>query len=84
MKTKCKFCDRPSVGRGLCMGHYQRWRRTGEESDAPLRERSSRNVECSIDGCTEMVGLGARGLCALHYARSRTGYDMHAPKMGAR
>lgn len=35
-------CVRPVAGRGLCMLHYQRWKRTGKGASLPLRTAEER------------------------------------------
>lgn len=60
-------CDSPTVGRGWCSKHYQRWLRLGDPA-AEVRElREPATGPCSIEGCTGKVK--ARGWCAMHYRR---------------
>jgi len=68
-------CERVSVARGLCNGHYQR-HRSGKDMSAPLRESASRTpgLRCSAEGCDREVLVAARMLCQAHYKRwQRTG-----------
>lgn len=76
-KRNCSVdnCERVSVARGLCSGHYQR-QRSGRDLSVPLRERVGHTpgLRCSVDGCDREVVVAARMLCHGHYKRwQRTG-----------
>lgn len=57
-------CSKPSVSRGFCRVHYQKWRR----SSAGQQEVPSRT--CSYIGCNRIHF--AYGFCNLHYQRMKT------------
>lgn len=77
------ICDRPLSRTGLCHGHYERRRRTGNLSEhIPIRVRSEMPKSCTVDGCTSAVNSG--GLCHVHYARAfRKGYRVIATEAPA-
>lgn len=63
--TKCKYCDNPSVKRGMCSIHYQRIKRHGT-----IEKRSTRQKpfeKCQI--CGEDATI--KGMCNKHYLRWR-------------
>lgn len=62
-------CDRRVRGRGLCAGHYERWR-VGKPTEGPLRRYADRLVpkSCSVEGCTREHH--AVNLCSMHYQRA--------------
>lgn len=57
----------PGTARGLCSGHYQRWRRYGSPLGEPVRV--AKGCTCTAAGCGRPVR--ARGLCTTHYSRLR-------------
>jgi hypothetical protein len=60
-------CARHSDVRGLCHGHYTRWRRFGDvRAHKPLRSRVP-EVPCSIGACERP--RHTRGWCKNHYLR---------------
>jgi len=68
--TRCAVegCDRRSVTRGWCHGHYLRWYRTGDvQADRPLSRRVHPET-CSVEGCGRPTQ--AKALCGTHYKRS--------------
>lgn len=58
-------CDRPVVARGLCSGHYQRFRLNGDPGETPIRiwTRNAGQI-CSVEGCNKPAYL--HGWCAMH------------------
>lgn len=74
MAAECKSpsCSRPSKCRGLCSGHYARFR-NGKPIDTPLvegtkEERVWRRVDMSggLDSCWEWRGATTRGYGAIN------------------
>lgn len=62
-------CDKPSIARGWCSGHYHRWQRYGDVN-ATLRKVSSWNGQkCMVDGCDNRIY--AHGYCEKHLASVR-------------
>ena len=75
MKPKHTTCTVEGCGkggkivRGMCMTHYQRWKRHGDTgSEIPIR-RHAPDSGCSIPGC-ERPHYG-HDLCQKHYRRQR-------------
>lgn len=68
-------CGRPVLSRGLCQGHYKRWR-DGRPIDGPLRRRIP-GSRCTIDGCERKHT--ARGMCQLHLSREAYGTPLDQP-----
>ena len=65
-------CGRPIKVKGLCTGHAERLRLTGDvRTDVPLR--AYRTGTCSIEGCDKLHE--ARGYCGYHYQALRTRGD---------
>lgn len=68
-------CGRAHAARGLCVTHYNRWVRQGENFDrSPIRSRKNRSGSiglsaCSVAGCDG--DAHGQGLCAAHYHRLR-------------
>lgn len=64
-------CERSTVARGLCSGHYQRVRKYGSPGSPDLRPsaRHDSPLACSVDGCGRPVLVAARMLCQAHYKR---------------
>lgn len=62
-------CENRTRARGLCDGHYQRFRAHGDTmAHVPLkRPVRYHGRPCSVDGCEQVVK--ARGWCSMHYAR---------------
>lgn len=62
-------CERPVKHRDWCGKHYQRWRNHGD----PLANHSRVHVDtpCVVDDCLKLAI--AKGFCAGHYTRSRSG-----------
>lgn len=59
---KCRFCDAPVTGRGLCKSHYYKMRRRGllegfHTKEQPLRDRLMAKVIMSENGCWLWSGL---------------------------
>jgi len=64
--------------RGLCSGHYSRWRVTGDvEADKPLRQFHTSET-CAVDDCVNPPA--AKSYCQAHYKRFIT----HGDPLGAR
>lgn len=71
-------CSRPAKARGLCSGHYQRWRAEGEPGPVALRRiRKGSEAVCSQPGCGKLHK--AQGLCAAHYYRAKNNLDLDPP-----
>jgi len=72
-------CDKSATVRGLCPGHYQRWRR-GADLDAPWYGTTGPGL-CSGTFAGEPCDRPARGkgLCDVHHQRLRNGTDLDAP-----
>ena len=68
-------CEHVVVARGLCGGHYRRWR-LGKPLDKPLRRRVIGAI-CSVEGCGRKHAGG--GYCLAHWRRNRDGLDTTAP-----
>lgn len=64
-------CENPTVARGWCSMHYQRWKHVGDTGTA----ESSRDAQrvCSVADCARRAQ--ARGWCDLHYRRWLTHGD---------
>lgn len=64
-------CDRSTVARGYCSGHYQRVRKYGTPGSPSLRPSTAHEsgMMCSVDGCDRAVLVAARMLCQAHYKR---------------
>ena len=65
-------CGRPAgPSRGLCRGHYQRFKEHGDvRADVPLRRYQPRGgTICTVPGCGNKAK--GRGLCMAHYVRLR-------------
>lgn len=60
---KVEDCHEPSMSRGWCGAHYQRWRRFGDPTFTPPEA----NKQCRIEGCEGVTN--ARELCSQHYYR---------------
>lgn len=74
-------CDRASeTRRGLCLGHYGRWSRTGDVGPAEFRhhEPIPAGTSCQLAGCTREVVT--RGWCNRHYKRWLEGRDVAAER----
>lgn len=59
-------CDKPHYAKGLCNGHYQRAKRTGDPGSAWLQQRGR---VCETEGCEREHS--AHGMCSFHYYRWR-------------
>lgn len=68
-------CERPHKAMGLCVGHFQQWRRRGVVGTLQLRGQYGRT--CSVEGCEKPHC--SRGYCAKHYGRFKAGLDPAAP-----
>lgn len=57
--------------KGFCNGHYQRWKRHGENMNrGPLAIRATRHSErCTVEGCH--APYHAKGFCKRCYGRHR-------------
>lgn len=71
-------CMRPHVARGLCTGHYQRWRK-GHDLTPPMKPSMTRDDTCTIEGCGKPHA--ALGYCAMHYSRARRGQGLQEPSV---
>lgn len=61
-------CGKPSLYRGWCNAHYQRWQKYGDPlGKAPTRP--PKPINCQAPDCTR--GAKAAGLCIAHYLRKR-------------
>lgn len=60
-------CGKPSVGRGLCRKHYNRWRKHGDPSVVKPYGWFRDAPPCGVDGCSEPHV--AQGYCRTHYRR---------------
>jgi HNH endonuclease len=59
-------CGKRLVARGLCSGHWTRWRKYGD----PLGSAAPRfPTECTVEGCSQPHY--GRGWCQKHYSRVR-------------
>lgn len=77
MRGICKVegCEKPVRARGLCGGHYARFR-VGRPIDSPIRQWNSARG-CKIANCNGIhEGLG---YCDLHYQRFKSGRDLEGP-----
>lgn len=72
MTCSVEGCPNQTRARGLCNGHYLRFRRTGDPGSALIGLPRRRTVvpPCVIDGCDGSAD-GAFGWCRMHYARFR-------------
>lgn len=59
---KCERCDKPSVSRGLCTTHYQKWRRA-----LPDRQLRSYNPVKGTNCLHCDKPATAKQLCPTHY-----------------
>lgn len=57
-------CERPKTARGLCSGHYTRWRQ-GRTVDSPLATAFHDYARCRVEGCLKKA-KGEGDLCRLH------------------
>lgn len=62
-RNKCKLCEQPSVGKGLCSLHYQRLKR--HNNPETIISNPNPLPTCSIQGCNR--NHSAKGLCQTHY-----------------
>lgn len=60
-------CGKQVRAKGVCSGHYERMRRTGDYGPAILRHDNSGT--CSVPGC--IVRCESMGMCCAHYGRWR-------------
>ena len=76
-----RLARRKSGKRQLCVGHQGRWQRgvRGEALNAPIREQMPKGTFtiCTISGCSDRHM--AKGMCATHYGRVRSGIPLDAP-----
>lgn len=63
--SRCRYCDRRAVARGMCAAHYQRARK-GRSIEGPIGLRLSRSHDTCLY-CSRHVK--ALGLCDLHWQR---------------
>lgn len=58
-------CGRPNLYRGMCVGHYQRWRRHGDPMwDVPLGGAASlASSHCIVCGAKSLRGCERCGTC---------------------
>lgn len=70
-------CDSKHYSRGLCVAHYERWRRSGNvDEHIPVKKWRS---TCEVPECERKHR--SKGLCGLHYNRLRaTGTTEANPK----
>lgn len=78
MKKLCSFdgCTRSHYCKGFCTLHYQRYRKHGDPSVAPI---INTNV-CVVEGCDEVARTLGQTLCPFHYSRQIHGRSLAAPK----
>jgi len=72
-------CQKPTVARGLCRMHYNRWRRTGDPTG--LRRPPAPTVACAREGCAETVKTHKgrpRRYCSLDCYRADASNRVHA------
>lgn len=62
--SNCQHCERPAYVRGLCVAHYQRFRKYGDALE-PSHKRTKST--CRIKDCGKFVQ--AQGLCNAHYKK---------------
>lgn len=68
-------CTGSSHAKSLCRSHYMQHYRHGNRVDgrllAPVDSSSARKAgePCAVEGCTRVVKIESRGLCATHYGR---------------
>jgi hypothetical protein len=79
MTTTCSVpaCARRHYARGLCSGHYQRFRTTGRLGGTSFR-MAEPGAPCRVSGCSQ--ARRAHGLCVFHLKRSIAGKSLLAPK----
>lgn len=79
MKCVIVGCEQNVLARGLCSGHYQRWRLTGDaRPNVPLTVYNpEKHTRCSVPGCD--LPLDAKGLCQSHYMRKKLGIPLDKP-----
>lgn len=70
-------CNKPHLARGWCSKHYTRWQRHGDPN-RQTRNWSNEDDPCLVDGC-QRRGRRIRGMCILHYHRSRDRRSLDAP-----
>lgn len=68
-------CDRPTLARGYCGGHYNRWR-TGRPLDTPIKGDHKPRPLCTYEGCTRP--RNTKGFCNVHWTRKEQG-NVDAP-----
>ena len=68
------ICDNQRKAKGLCNGHYERLRLTGNlQEDVPLGLKPKKS--CTAKNCSNQIK--AKGLCETHYVRLRELGDVH-------
>lgn len=71
-KTRCAVldCQRDAFSRGMCQGHYDRLRRSGNVGSASFKPLHRTARPCREPECGNPIGKsGARGWCYKHYVR---------------
>ena len=70
-------CTNRVHGLGLCMAHYEQFRRQGRILPRPLRTYARYNgAACRVEGCTRTAT--DLGYCGAHYSRVRAHGDPRA------
>jgi len=67
-------CERPTVGRGYCSMHWQRWKRLGHPGESGRRRGripGECRKNCVFDGCGGYVH--GNGLCSTHHWQQSVG-----------
>lgn len=68
MRGTCTIdqCTSPTVARGYCVKHYQRWKAHGDPTKT-TRLPPGTHTKCTVDGCERKHA--SSGYCWLHYGR---------------
>lgn len=79
MKCEISWCDRLSIVKNLCSGHYNRLLK-GMDLEKPFKKRTTKymNIPCSANNCQDQAV--SKKYCSFHYIRFKRGKDLDAPK----